>query len=96
MRQRKIVLRLDTLAAFDEDLARLLAADVDLTPLNYVIGVLLKGKKLNPIYYDHPLQTRFQGYRACHIEDDWLLIYEIDKRVLRLIATGTHAELFDR
>ncbi len=90
------MLRLDTLLAFDEDLARLLAADVDLTPLNYVIGVPLKGKKLNPIYNDHPLQTRFQGYRECHIEDDWLLIYAIDKRVLRLIATGTHAELFDR
>ena len=56
------MLRLDTLSAFDEDLARLLAAEVDLTPLNYVIGVLLKGKKLNPICdYTQPPKWRTQS-----------------------------------
>jgi len=30
----------------------------------------------------------------CHIEPDWLLLYYLDKEVLRLERTGTHSDLF--
>ena len=34
------------------------------------------------------------GYRDCHIEPDWLLLYKIDGNDLTLARTGTPAVLF--
>ncbi|WP_414628476.1 type II toxin-antitoxin system mRNA interferase toxin, RelE/StbE family [Tetragenococcus muriaticus] len=31
----------------------------------------------------------------CHIQPDWLLIYEIDEEYLYLLRTGTHSDLFN-
>lgn len=46
---------------------------------------------------DHALDGDYKGYRECHIQPDWLLIYLIEDDILTLtlIDTGTHADLFD-
>ncbi len=88
------MLKIRLTPSYNEDIERLEAVTVDLSPLDYVIGFLAKGKPLNKQYNDHALHTRYAGMRECHIEDDWLLIYRIEKNVLQLVATGTHAELF--
>jgi len=31
----------------------------------------------------------------CHIEPDWLLIYEVTDTEVLLIRTGSHSELFE-
>ncbi|MBO6773885.1 type II toxin-antitoxin system YafQ family toxin, partial [Thalassospira sp.] len=31
----------------------------------------------------------------CHIEPDWLLIWDEDETSVTLIRTGTHSDLFD-
>lgn len=54
---------------------------------------------LPPANRDHPLSGNFAGFRDCHIEPDWILIYKKSKSedgrgVLFLEATGTHADLF--
>jgi len=38
------------------------------------------------------------NHRECHIQNDWLLIYQIqnDILVLELTRTGTHADLFKK
>lgn len=35
-----------------------------------------------------------KGYRECHIQFDWLLVYRIyrDELILSLVHTGTHAK----
>ena len=43
---------------------------------------------------DHILTGDYSGYRECHIEPDWLLIYKQDGDELKLDRTGTHADLF--
>ena len=43
---------------------------------------------------DHPLKGKWTGYRDCHIEPDWVLIYKIDEELLFLTNTGTHSDLF--
>ena len=45
---------------------------------------------------DHELSGDYSGFRECHIEPDWLLIYRVDDRelVLLLFRTGTHSDLF--
>ena len=45
------------------------------------------------------LQETIKGTRECHIEPDWLLIYEIQGTtflVLMLYRLGTHSELFKK
>lgn len=61
-----------------------------------VIEILANGGKLDAKYRDHDLSGNYKGTRECHIEPDWLLIYEIkeDILVLMLSRTGTHSDLF--
>ncbi len=63
-----------------------------------VIDKLANGKKLDQKYRDHDLSGDYAGTRECHIEPDWLLVYEIrdDVLVLMLYRLGTHAELFKK
>ena len=45
---------------------------------------------------DLELKGDYAGFRECHIQPDWLLVYKVDKGNLILTAsrTGTHADLF--
>ncbi len=61
-----------------------------------VIERLANGETLEEKYRDHALTGNYKGCRECHIEPDWLLIYEIDNGilVLMLYRVGSHSELF--
>ncbi|MCR4820756.1 MAG: type II toxin-antitoxin system YafQ family toxin [Elusimicrobiales bacterium] len=63
-----------------------------------VVSVLAEGRKPDRKYRDHALSGIYKGTRECHIEPDWLLIYEIinDVLVLVLYRAGSHAELFKK
>lgn len=43
---------------------------------------------------DHNLAGKYTGYRECHLQPDWLLIYRQNDTELLLQRTGTHADLF--
>ena len=47
-------------------------------------------------FRDHDLTGNYKGCRECHIQPDWLLVYEVnnDELILYLIRTGTHSDLF--
>ena len=64
--------------------------------LKEVIDILASGEQLPQKYLDHALSGEYKGYRECHIEPDWLLIYKIEKDllILGLTRTGTHSDLF--
>ena len=53
-----------------------------------MIDVLAGGGILEPKFRDHSLTGRYKGTRECHIEPDWLLIYEIRDDVRVLMLTG--------
>jgi len=59
-----------------------------------IISKLACGIQLELKYYDHILVGQHRGTRECHIEPDWLLIYEITDDELILVRTGSHADLF--
>ena len=63
-----------------------------------VIDILANGDALDAKYRDHDLTGNYKGTRECHIEPNWLLIYEIyeDVLVLMLYRMGTHSELFKK
>lgn len=64
--------------------------------LNEVVEKLLYGIPLDEKNKDHALSGNFKGFRECHIQPDWLLIYLIEDDILTLtlVDTGTHADLF--
>jgi mRNA interferase YafQ len=59
-----------------------------------VLESLVKGEKLSQKYRDHVLVGQYKGTRECHIEPDWLLIYELAESEVVLIRTGSHSDLF--
>ena len=59
-----------------------------------VIRRLAAEEELESKYRDHVLVGQYKGTRECHIEPDWLLIYELVECELILIRTGTHSDLF--
>ncbi len=50
---------------------------------------------LEPRFRDHNLFGDWQGFRECHVEPDWLLIYRIEADEITFVRTATHADLFD-
>ena len=83
---------------FKKDLKQAKRQHKDLEKLIEVIDILSKGGTLDPKYRDHELIGKYKGTHECHIEPDWLLIYEIRENVLVLMLyrIGTHAELFKK
>lgn len=66
----------------------------DLGKLKKVLESLVKDEKLSQKYRDHVLVGQYKGTRECHIEPDWLLIYESAESEVVLIRTGSHPDLF--
>ena len=64
--------------------------------LRIVVNTLAEQKALADKYRDHSLSGEYKGFRECHIEPDWLLVYRIEEEALELFLfrTGTHADLF--
>ena len=68
----------------------------DLDKLFEVVNILADGDVLDAKYHDHDLLGNYKGTRECHIEPDWLLVYELrdEVLVLMLYRLGFHADLF--
>ncbi len=71
---------------------------LDMKLLDEVVKKLAEGKKLEAKHKDHELHGTLKGFRECHIQSNWLLIYRIigKKCVLYLLDTGTHADLYGK
>ena len=68
----------------------------DINKLFKIVDILAQKKVLDIKYKDHVLISNYKGFRECHIEPDWLLIYKYydDILVLSLSRLGSHSELF--
>jgi mRNA interferase YafQ len=81
--------------AFKKDLKRVKKRNKDMKKLREVIYKLANGESLSVKYRPHQLTGNWKPKWECHIEPDWLLIYEIMNDELRLARTGTHSDLFN-
>jgi mRNA interferase YafQ len=63
-----------------------------------VVGKLLNGETLDEKYHAHILSGDRKGQWVCHIQPDWLLIWEVHDQelVLVLINSGSHSDLFGK
>ena len=82
---------------FERDMKRLIKKHYDVSKFEKVVNLLVSNEKetLLTKYRDHALSGNWQGFRECHIEADWLLIYRIEKNVceLVLVRTGSHDKI---
>ena len=70
---------------------------LDITLLENIVSMLQNNIALAEKYRDHELKGKYLGFRECHIQPDWLLIYLKEDGILTLtlVDTGTHADLFN-
>lgn len=83
---------------FKKDYKLAIKRNLNIDLLDNIIRMLAKGEALPDKNQDHELGGDWKGYRECHIQPDWLLIYRIesDMLVLTLSRTGTHSDLFEK
>lgn len=81
---------------FKRDLKAALKRNLRLDKLENVVSLLANEEKLPAKFRDHSLTGDYSGFRECHIEPDWLLVYRIESSELELFLfrTGTHSDLF--
>jgi mRNA interferase YafQ len=87
-------MRLSQTNQFKKDIKQAQKRGKDLAKLKTIIDFLLAKKPLPPKNRDHQLAGIWGGHRDCHIEPDWILIYQILDDEIRLERTGTHSDLF--
>ena len=87
---------LRTTARYRRDLRRVARRGKDPELLRYVVDKLLEGEPLETQYRTHRLSGDMAGCWECHIEFDWLLVWEDDGEVITLRRTGTHDDIFRR
>jgi mRNA interferase YafQ len=68
----------------------------DIGKLREVIDMIVEEQPLPPERRNHPLQGKWKDSLECHIQGDWVLVYEIDQveRTVTFHRTGSHSDLF--
>lgn len=86
--------KLRTTTQFKRDLKRVGKRGKDTDKLRNVIAKLIAGEPLDRLNKPHRLLGDWSPCWECHIEPDWLLVWDEDEESVTLIRTGTHSDLF--
>jgi mRNA interferase YafQ len=79
---------------FSKDMDLAAKRHKDLTKIKAIMFDLICENPLPPKNHNHPLVGNWKDRLECHIEPDWLLIYEYLNTVVRFHRTGTHSDLY--
>ncbi|MDE5565131.1 MAG: type II toxin-antitoxin system YafQ family toxin [Oscillospiraceae bacterium] len=85
-------------STYKRELRKMAKQHKDMSLLNTIITKLANGEPLPEQNRDHELTGNFKGCRECHIQPNWLLVYEIreGELLLYLLRTGSHSDIFGR
>ena len=83
---------------FKQNLKRCKKRGLPMDELWRVVDKLLNGEPLEERYHPHILTGDRKGQWECHIQPDWLLIWEQHdfELILVMLNTGTHSDLFGK
>lgn len=81
-------------ARFRSDLKRQRRRGKDIEDLIAVVELLAEEGGIPDGFRPHRFSGEWKGVWECHIEPDWLLIYQVTADEVTLIRTGTHRDLF--
>lgn len=89
---------LDYTGKFKKDLKLCQKRGYDMNLIREVIVFMEEHGQAPEENKPHKLQGKLLGYWECHIEPDWLLIYDIQDsiRLITLARTGTHSDLLSK
>ena len=81
---------------FKKDYKLAMKRGLPIEELDNVIRLLAEDEPLPEKYRDHDLSGNWKGFRECHIQPNWLLIYHIfnNNLILSLARTSSHSDLF--
>lgn len=81
---------------FSKSLKKCVKRGLDVEKLKETINILSQTGTLPSKYKPHKLSSKFAGVWECHIEPDWLLLWDQNDTELTLlfIDTGTHSDIF--
>lgn len=87
---------LEQTGRFKKDLKLAKKRGLYLHLLDQVVTSLVNEGKLSAKYKPHVLKGNYNDLWECHIQPDWLLIWEQKETVklITLVRTGTHSDLF--
>lgn len=85
---------IESTSNFKKDVKRMNKRGKSFVTFKEVVIKLAADEPLAEKFRDHQLSGSYQGTRECHLEPDWLLIYELTESELILVRTGSHADLF--
>jgi len=83
-----------TTGQFEREYSQMVKRGKKIEKLDTVMMLLINEESLPLRNRDHALTGNFKGYRDCHIEPDWLLIYKLDGDSIFFERTGTHSDIF--
>ena len=88
--------KIKTTHQFEKDLKRCIKRGYPMDKFREVIRLLERDGKLPAEYRPHVLHGDREGQRECHIQSNWLLIWNQydDELELLMLNTGTHSDLF--
>ena len=86
----------DTTHKFNKDFKRCQKRGYNMSLLRKAVDILSETGTLPPEYRPHKLSGKYEGLWECHIQSDWLLVWNQHDTKLNLLFTdtGTHADLF--
>ncbi len=87
---------IDTTHHFEKSLKKCIKRGLDISKFKECLNILSTSGSLPEKYHKHKLSGNYTGLWECHIQPDWLLVWEQDddKLILLLIDTGSHSDLF--
>ena len=90
--------KIKTTREFEKNVKRCFKRGLPIEELRKVISLLVCDGSLPMEYRPHKLTGDRRGQWECHIEPDWLLIWEQNETelILIMINTGTHSDLFSK
>jgi mRNA interferase YafQ len=86
----------DVTNSFKKDFVNCYVRGLDVSLLIRAVEILATEGKLPQEYKSHPLHSNYQDFMECHIQPDWLLVWQQDNDNLTLLLTntGTHSYIF--
>jgi mRNA interferase YafQ len=90
-----MILTIKKTTRFKKEFKNAIRRGLNPAPFEFVVDELANQRPLPEKYRDHSLTGEYEGFRECHIQPDWLLIYLVEKHclTLTLTRTGTHSDL---
>ena len=88
--------KLKRTSLFKKDYKRMKKRGRDMSKLDEIVTLLLNKAPLPWECRDPALSGDYIGFRECHIQPDWLLVYYKDEKQIVLVCsrTGTHSDIF--